>query len=133
MRQYRRAIALLLVASFASGCTSRQRLAVDHYRQDQTVLTDGEEVEVKMVDGLKYEGKVAKREPEAVTLQLTDGASKRLAVAQIEYFEAEKFSGGKTALLVVAVAGGIALIWIIVATVLVVSTIVVLPLAIFAI
>ena len=104
-----------------------QALDIAHYKADQAVLADGEEISLTTLDGITVSGKVKQREASAVTLVLPSGNEQTFPVEEIAHFQSSQFSVGKTAGLVAAVTGGLALIWVIVATITIVSVLVALP------
>lgn len=132
MKTIRILSALLILCSIGgTGCSSISLLDISHYKNDPSVLTDGEEVTLITNENLSYKGTVTNRNSESLTLHMPSGEKRIYSVDTISHFTSDQFSASKTTGLVLAVAGGVALIWVIVVTVTLVGVLVSIPVLIF--
>jgi hypothetical protein len=131
MKTERTLLALFILCIIGgTGCTSVSLLDISHYKNDPSVLTDGEEVTLTTKDNLSYKGSVTNRNTDSLTLDLPSGEKRIFSVDTISHFTSDKFSAAKTTGLVFAVAGGVALVWVIVVTVTLVGVLVSIPILI---
>jgi len=130
MKKWQLMAVLLLYLVPATGCSSVSLLDISHYNNDPSVLTDGEKVTLTTTDNVSYTGFISNRNSDSLTLVLPSGEKRIFSVKKISHFTSDQFSASKTAGLVFAVAGGVALIWVIVATITVVSILVSIPILI---
>ena len=120
---------LCLPVLVVGGCTSLQQLDVSYYKGDPSVLTDGEYVEVTTTNEVTYIGTIAKRDVSSVTVTLKSGENMTFPVENISHFSSKSFSAAKTTGLVVAVAGGLTVIWLTIVAITLVGVLVAIPVA----
>ena len=124
-------VILIFCVIWGTGCSSVSLLDISHYKKDPSVLTDGEEVTLTTKENLSYAGIVSNRNTDSLTLELPSGEKRIFSVDTISHFTSDRFSASKTTGLVLAVAGGVAIIWVIVVTVTLVGVLISIPILIF--